>query len=61
MAVIERMLDHKDAVTDAVRRLNAGRDGMVAAMERLGFRTVHAKGNFMHVAFGDAGREFTRR
>jgi histidinol-phosphate aminotransferase len=49
------MLDHRSDVMASVRRLNDGRDRMIAAMERLGFRTLHAKGNFMHVAFGDLG------
>jgi histidinol-phosphate aminotransferase len=54
VAVMERMLDHSEEVRKSVRRLNDGRDRMIAAMESLGFRTVHAHGNFMHVAFGDA-------
>jgi histidinol-phosphate aminotransferase len=54
VAVMERMLDHSEEVRKSVQRLNDGRDRMLAAMESLGFRTVHAQGNFMHVAFGDA-------
>jgi histidinol-phosphate aminotransferase len=54
VAVMERMLDYVDEVRRSVRRLNDGRDHMLAAMEALGLRTVRAKGNFMHVAFGDA-------
>jgi len=51
--VMERMLDYSAAMLASVHRLNAGRDAFLADMRDLGFRTVHAKGNFLHVAFGD--------
>lgn len=50
---VERLLDHVSAMHDSVRRLNAGRDAFLAEMDALGLRTIHAKGNFLHVAFGD--------
>jgi len=53
VAFVERMLDHSDAILDSVRRLNAGRDAFLAEMDALGLRTVHAKGNFLYVAFGE--------
>jgi histidinol-phosphate aminotransferase len=54
VAVMERMLDHGDEVRKSVRRLNDGREHMLAAMEGLGLPTVRARGNFLHVAFGQA-------
>jgi histidinol-phosphate aminotransferase len=53
VAVLEQMLEHADAVRASVERLNAGRDGLLAAMDALGLPTLHAKGNFAHVRFGD--------
>jgi len=50
---VERLLDHASAMHDSVRRLNAGRDTFLAEMDTLGLRTIHAKGNFLHVAFGE--------
>jgi histidinol-phosphate aminotransferase len=54
VAAMERMLDYHDEMMASVRRLNAGRDGFLAAMKRLGFRTLPSEGNFLHVAFGQA-------
>jgi histidinol-phosphate aminotransferase len=53
VVAMERILDHEDAMRSSVRRLNEGRDYFIAEMETLGFRTVHCKGNFLHVAFGE--------
>jgi histidinol-phosphate aminotransferase len=53
IALMQRLLDREADMYACVRRLNAGRDHFVAAMDALGFRTLHAKGNFLHVAFGD--------
>jgi histidinol-phosphate aminotransferase len=50
---VERLLDHANVMHDSVRRLNAGRDTFLAEMDALGLRTIHAKGNFLHVAFGE--------
>jgi histidinol-phosphate aminotransferase len=55
VAVMERMLDHVDEVLASVARLNEGRDAFLAAMDRLGLPTVHARGNFAHVLFGSHG------
>ncbi len=52
VAMVERMLDFGDEILASVRRLNAGREAFLAAMEELGLRTFHARGNFLHVAFG---------
>lgn len=51
LALAGRMLDHQDAVTAAVARLNDGRDWFSARMGALGLRTAPSAGNFMHVAF----------
>jgi histidinol-phosphate aminotransferase len=53
VAAMERMLDFAGEVEDSVRRLNAGRDGFLDAMEALGLQVLRAKGNFLHVAFGE--------
>jgi histidinol-phosphate aminotransferase len=55
VAVMERMLDHHDAMEASVARLNDGRDWFLAGMESLGLATIHCGGNFLHVAFGDRG------
>jgi histidinol-phosphate aminotransferase len=52
VAVVERMLDHADAVLASVHRLVEGRDAFAAAMRGFGFRTLRSHGNFQHVAFG---------
>lgn len=50
--VAERMLDFADEMQASVRRLNEGKSYFLQRMEGLGFRTLHAEGNFLHVAFG---------
>jgi len=57
VGVMERMLDFVGEMEASVRRLNAGRDGFLDAMESLGLKTVRAKGNFLHVAFGEKAPE----
>lgn len=52
VAVIERMLDLNREVIASVKRLNAGRDTFLTAMEKLNLRTLRGHGNFLHVAFG---------
>lgn len=52
-AMMEKMLDHDDAMRASVRRMNEGRDLFLAAMRDLGLRTLPAHANFLHVAFGE--------
>lgn len=52
VAMMERLLDHADAMRASVLRLTAGRNAFLDAMEGLGFRVLRARGNFLHVAFG---------
>lgn len=51
-AVFERMLDRHDEVLASVRRLQAGKDVFLGAMEAIGFAVLRGAGNFCHVAFG---------
>ena len=53
VAAMERLLDFVPEMEASVRRLNAGRDGFLDAMEALGLPVIRAKGNFLHVAFGE--------
>jgi histidinol-phosphate aminotransferase len=53
VAAMERMLDFREEMEASVRRLNAGREGFLDAMESLGLKVLRAKGNFLHVAFGE--------
>lgn len=50
-AMMERMLDHAEVVEESVWRLNAGRDYFLECMASMGFRTLPANANFLHVAF----------
>jgi histidinol-phosphate aminotransferase len=53
VALALRMITDFDAEMKAsVERLNRGRDFFVGAMKNLGLRTIAARGNFCHVAFG---------
>jgi histidinol-phosphate aminotransferase len=52
VAFMERMLDHVDAMTASVIRLNDGKRWFVGQMEALGFKVLPTRGNFQHVAFG---------
>ena len=56
----ERMLDYGGEMLASVKRLNAGRDAFLAAMKRLGLRTLRSEGNFLHVAFGPAAPDVHR-
>jgi len=60
VAATERMLDYDGDMLASVKRLNAGRDAFVAAMTRLGLRTLRTEGNFLHVAFGPAAPDVHR-
>ena len=51
--MLEGMLDHSDDMRASVRRLQAGKAAFLGAMQRLGLKVLHGKGNFLHVAFGD--------
>ena len=51
-AVFERMLDHETDMRASVARLEAGKQGFLAAMRALGLTTLNGHGNFLHVAFG---------
>lgn len=55
VAFIERVLDHVEAMTASVRRLNNGKRYFVEEMTKLGFDTLPTHGNFQHVAFGEYG------
>lgn len=50
-----RLLDRVARMEQTVARLNEGKRQFCADMEALGFRTLPTSGNFVHVAFGDAG------
>jgi histidinol-phosphate aminotransferase len=50
--VIERMLDHPDAMQASVQRLNAGKEAFLSAMQARGYEILRGHGNFLHVAFG---------
>jgi histidinol-phosphate aminotransferase len=50
---LERMLDYSEEMLASVKRVNAGKDDFLTAMTDLGFKTLRAEGNFLHVAFGD--------
>jgi len=52
VAAVERMLDRADAMVESVARLRGGLDHFLDAMGSMGFPTLDAHGNFMHVAFG---------
>jgi histidinol-phosphate aminotransferase len=52
VVVMERMLDHVEAMEASVARLNAGKSHFLGEMEQLGFRVLRGEGNFLHVAFG---------
>lgn len=52
VAVLERLLDHEDAMQASVARLEQGKSAFKSAMHGLGLKTLPAHGNFLHVAFG---------
>jgi histidinol-phosphate aminotransferase len=53
---MSRMLDRVDHMVAAVARINAGKEFFSNAMLSLGFKVLPSAGNFIHVAFGDAGQ-----
>ena len=53
MALVERMLDHEDAVKASLARLKEGRALFTAEMQAMGFHAFETSGNFIHVDFGD--------
>lgn len=52
LALFARMLDHADAMEASVRRLEAGKEHFLRAMDDLGLHRLDGAGNFLHVAFG---------
>lgn len=52
IAFIERVLDHVEAMTASVRRLNDGKRYFAGEMTKLGFDAPPTHGNFQHVGFG---------
>jgi histidinol-phosphate aminotransferase len=55
VAVVEGMLDHGADILASVERLNQGRDAFLTAMDSFGLETIHSRGNFAHVRFGQHG------
>jgi histidinol-phosphate aminotransferase len=53
VAAMTRMFDFADEMEASVQRLNAGRDYFLDQMEQLGLATIRARGNFLHVSFGE--------
>jgi len=53
VATMEKMLDHSHEMMASVKRLNAGKEVFLDAMEDLGLKVLRSQGNFLHVAFGD--------
>lgn len=49
------MLGHASEMLKSVARIRAGKAGFVSAMRNLGFDVLPSHGNFVHVAFGEAG------
>ena len=54
VAVVDRMLDHRDEVYASVARLIQGRESFARDLQTRGFRTLQSHGNFIHVDFGAA-------
>jgi histidinol-phosphate aminotransferase len=50
-----RMMDRRDAMEAAVRRILEGKRYFIDALRAMGFTVLEAEGNFVHVAFGDQG------
>jgi len=57
IVVAERVLDYEAEMLASVDRLNAGRDFFLAEMQALGFKTLPAHANFLHVNFGESAEE----
>jgi histidinol-phosphate aminotransferase len=52
VAVMEKMLYHKDEMLASVKRIKNGRDTFIEEMKALKLRTLVTHGNFLRVAFG---------
>jgi histidinol-phosphate aminotransferase len=53
---MQRMLGKTAEMTEAVARINAGKAFFAEEMRGLGFSVLPTAGNFVHVAFGESGR-----
>jgi histidinol-phosphate aminotransferase len=53
--VLERMLDHTDAVSTSVTRILEGKSWFIGELHAMGYEVLPGHGNFMHVAFGEDG------
>ena len=53
--VLEKMLDHADAVAVSVGRILEGKDWFLTQLAAEGYKVLPGHGNFMHVAFGTNG------
>jgi histidinol-phosphate aminotransferase len=49
---LSHFLDRPELMEKTVARLEEGKNHFLGAMEKLGFRVLRGKGNFLHVAFG---------
>jgi len=52
MVGLSHFLDRPELMEKTVARLEEGKNHFLDAMEKLGFRVLRGKGNFLHVAFG---------
>lgn len=55
VAFLERLLDHADAMERSVERIKEGGRHFRERMAAMGFEGPPTHGNFVHVAFGEAG------
>lgn len=54
LSVVDRALDHREAMEASVARILEGKQYFMETLQRLGFDVIpHTQGNFMHVAFGE--------
>jgi histidinol-phosphate aminotransferase len=53
---MSRMMEHAPAMAGSVQRINDGKRFFDDRMRALGFAVLPTEGNFIHVAFGEAGR-----
>lgn len=52
VVALEQLLNFEGEMLASVRRLNAGKEYFLGEMDKLGLRTLHGHGNFLHVSFG---------
>jgi histidinol-phosphate aminotransferase len=57
---MSRMMEHAGEVSQAVDRINEGKEFFAAQMRSLGFSVLRTEGNFVHVAFGDSAAAIHR-